>query len=121
MCCYINKKSEILVNRLRKIKTCINSREHELTPVFVLLFFNVPVSFNAKTAITDMNVTAMGSVYQHFGITHLLCRKIVALDRVISTALGKWHTRLYLSRATHMDFNLMTTIECIYYRCPKGG
>lgn len=96
---FINKKSEILVKSLRKIKTCINNREHELIPVFVLLFFYVMISFNAKTVIMDMNVTATGSVCQHFGITHLPYRKTVALDKVISTALGKWHTGLYLARA----------------------
>lgn len=45
----------------------------------------------------DMNATAMASVYQHFGITHPPCQRTAALDRVISTALGKWLTRLYLA------------------------
>jgi len=53
----------------------------------------------------DMNVTEMGSVYQHFGIIHLPCQKTAALDRVISTALGKWCTRQYFSQSSHMNFN----------------
>lgn len=65
----------------------------------LLFFFYVMVSFNAKTVIMDMNVTATDSVCQHFGITHLPYQKTVALDKVISTALGKWHTGLYLARA----------------------
>lgn len=57
------------------------------------------VSFPITTVIMDMNATAMASVYQHFGITHPPCQKTAALDRVISTALGKCLTRLYLARA----------------------
>lgn len=46
--------------------------------------------FSDKTVIMDMSVTPMASVYQRFGITRRPCQKTVALDRVISTALGKW-------------------------------
>lgn len=71
--------------------------------MFVLLRFYVIVSFNFflmfTTVIMDMNGTAMASVCQHFGITHPPCQRTAALDRVISTALGKWLTRLYLARA----------------------
>lgn len=67
--------------------------------MFVLLGFYVIVFFLCflmfTTVIMDMNGTAMASVYQHFGITHPPSQKTAALDRVISTALGKWLTRLY--------------------------
>lgn len=67
--------------------------------MFVPLGFYVVVSFNVPTVIMDMNATATASVYQHFGITHPPCQRTAALDRVISTVLGKWLTRLYLARA----------------------